>query len=148
MTIKTTALILAILSGTALPALAEGRGERQRPDFAQLDTDGDGVVSVAELEAKRAERLAGVDADGDGIVSAEELARAHQIRRAERMIARMDKNGDGLLQLDELQGRGPDPAKLDANGDGVVSEEEFRDGMREMRREGRRGGHRGPRHRG
>lgn len=56
------------------------REERARARFAQLDTNGDGKVSVAEAEAP---------------------ADAH----AEKLFARFDSNGDGAIAADELPQR-------------------------------------------
>ena len=50
-------------------------------------------------------------------------------RRAERMISRMDENGDGELQADEMTRRGLDAERMlshaDTDDDGEISEEEF-----------------------
>lgn len=153
MSMKTTALIAAMIAGVALPAVAEDRRSGPAEFFAALDTDGDGKVSIAELEAAKASRFAEMDADGDGFISAEELVQGQQMRRAERMLKRLDKDGDGLLSAEELQPKAPDLSDLDKDGDGFISEEEFREGAREHRGErgkrGRRGGcddGHGPRH--
>jgi Ca2+-binding EF-hand superfamily protein len=39
----------------------------------RFDTDGDGVISLAEVEARRKARFAEVDANSDGKLTAEEL---------------------------------------------------------------------------
>lgn len=109
------------------------------PGLAPLesyDTDGDGLITRAEIETRRAERFAAADADGDGALSPAELVamqeaiRAEvQVARATRAIARMDDDGDGLLSSEELAQRTPLLApifdRLDADGDDAISREEL-----------------------
>lgn len=138
-----TVCALMVVSGGAA-AFADTRGSGQRGiDFSQMDTDGDGQVTVGELEALQAARFAEIDADGDGSVSeAEMLAHAQarqderQARRVGRMLKRMDANDDGSLSPEELQGR-RDPARLierlDADGNGTLSQQELADARHGMR---------------
>ena len=72
---KTAILTAAIIAGLGLvaaPAMAEQ--QRERPDFATLDTDGNGQLTLEELQAAGAARFDDLDADGDGSLSVEELA--------------------------------------------------------------------------
>lgn len=105
-------------------------------DFATLDTDGDGALTEADLEARIAARFAQADADGSGGLSATEMVAMAEIIRQEQMAARMaralsrvDDSGDGELQLDELQARAPAAVHLfdrvDADNDGAITPEEF-----------------------
>ena len=91
--------------------------------------------------ASMAARFGEADADGDGKLSRDEVVARMSERsrnrieaRADRMIARMDDDGDGMLSMGEMQsgmgGRMFD--RLDADGDGAISRGEFA-GMREMR---------------
>lgn len=110
-------------------------GKAPRVTFEQLDTDADGKITAAELQARAAARFAEADTNGDGMLSAEELQASADERRAERraerterMIERLDENDDGQLSLEELpERRGQDRMfeRLDTDGDGAVSEEEF-----------------------
>lgn len=76
------------------------------------------------------------DADGDGNLSREEwreLPRAARGAARERMFARMDDNGDGVLEAGEF---GPDVERLralDADGDGRLTRREMREGRRRDR---------------
>lgn len=153
---KTQILIAAMVAGLTLAAAdasAMGRGGAAKlPDFATLDTDGNGQLTQEELQAAGAARFAATDTNGDGALSAEELAAAAQERQANRvsgMIEKLDKNGDGLLQADEM----PEPRRggdrmehrfdhADTNDDGTLSAEEFAE-MSE--KHGRRGGKHGSR---
>lgn len=92
---KRQILMVALLSGLVMAAGAasaeEHRGER--PDFATLDLNGDGALSLEELQAQGDARFADADANGDGGLSAEELFAAAESRgadRAARMIERFE----------------------------------------------------------
>lgn len=158
---KKTLLIvsaLVALNGAATVALADGRGAmRAAPDFATLDTNGDGVLTESDITEAREARFAELDTDGDGSVSeAEYVARATAMaaERAAEAFARLDADGDGTLSRDVLEARGQRGGDMvtrligraDADEDGAVSEEEFTaflDQMSERRGprqgEGRRG---------
>lgn len=112
-----------------------GRGPMgQMPDFAELDANGDGKLTVDDFAARRAARMAAIDTDGDGAITAEEFA-AHAAEqasaRAAEMFARLDADGDGVLSADAfaMMNRGPGPERMldraDTDGDGAVSEAEF-----------------------
>lgn len=62
--------------GAAVPA--GGMGQRL---FARLDTNGDGYLDKAEIDAMLTQRFARMDADHDGIVSAEEREAARGAMR-------------------------------------------------------------------
>ena len=109
------------------------------PGLAPLesyDADGDGSVTQEEVEAGRTRRFAEADADGDGALSPTELlameeAIREEIRlaRATQVVTRMDDNGDGLLQAEELAARSPQVApifdRLDTDNDGAITQEEM-----------------------
>lgn len=147
--------VLALAAGAtvfAVPAAdARDRGG-ERMTFETLDTNGDGAVTQAELDALRESRFAEFDANGDGSVTLEEFTARAQVRSAERataMFERLDADGDGVLSRDvlETQGRGRGDrgniiARLDTDGDGAVSKEEF-EAMKARRADMREGrGHR------
>lgn len=118
------------------------------PDFAAVDTNGDGLMSKEELQAAMAARRAAIDTDGNGSLSAAELA-AEQVRRApaeaEAFVAAHDSNGDGALSGEEMPGpRDPDRffKRLDADGNGGISMAEVEQAKERMRHH--KGRHRQP----
>lgn len=149
---KRSTFIAAIASAaiglTTVSAMARERG----PDFSKLDADGNGEVSLTELQARGAERFAKVDADGDGFVTAAELEAMGEERakkRAARMMERMDADEDGKLSMDEMKHPRRDPAKmferLDTDNSGGISKAEFKE-ARAMMKERRGGKGHGKRH--
>lgn len=130
------------------PALAFGMGGGHGPqiDFETLDSDGNGEVTKAEMQAQAAARFSGADTDGDGKLSTEELTAASQARISERvaqMLGRFDEDGDGALSMAEM----PKPRRnldrmfdvIDADDSGAISKAEF-DEARAWMGERHRGG--------
>lgn len=125
----------------------EGRRGDHAPPLEMLDTDGDGNITKAEVDAHRAEQFAKADSNGDGVVSAEEMTAFGEAMKADRkakrqgdMFARMDANGDGVIGAEEFGPRADEMfSKVDADGDGVITPEEREAAMAQMRerREGR-----------
>ncbi|MEO9865017.1 MAG: hypothetical protein ABJO29_08505 [Yoonia sp.] len=152
---KTPVLMAAIVAGFGL--VATGAQAQERPDFATLDTNGDGSITVEELAAQGEQRFATADADGNGALSeAELLARASErsegraAKMVERMLERLDENGDGEIQQSELPERDGNRAerafeRADSDDDGVISEDEF-EAASERGGRGERGGKNGGRH--
>lgn len=129
----------AAMGLTTLAAMANTRG----PDFATLDTDGNGEITLQEMQASAQARFGEVDVDGDGFVTQEELAahaRGNAEDRAERMLQRRDANDDGKLSIEEMAGR-RDPSRffdrMDADNSGGISEAEFEEARAKMK--GKRG---------
>ena len=61
---KKTILMAALLSGVVMTAAAaQGAEDRGRPDFATLDLNGDGGVTLEEMQAQAAARFADADVD-------------------------------------------------------------------------------------
>lgn len=143
----------------------EGRAPMMLDMFRSLDADGDGVVTAEELSAAGpAAAFAEADANGDGALEGDELTafraaqeRAREERRQQRMIKRLDSDGDGKLSLEEIEAgnrRGPQQVfdRLDTDDNGEVSLEELAEaqqrmlqkmhaGRAEMRERGGRDGH-------
>jgi Ca2+-binding EF-hand superfamily protein len=137
-------LSLAAIAVVAVSTVAMAeRGEKRAPGkasemllqrFDTMDTDKDGKVTVAEIEAFRVARFAAADVNGDGLLDKDELAafrleemQARADAQAARMIERMDGSGDGKLAADEMPGMtGGKPLfdRVDTDGDGAISKAE------------------------
>ena len=154
--IPSTALILMALAATTTIALAAPGGDRAGmrggADFSELDTNGDGVLTSADLAAAAEERFAGLDADGDGQITQSELAAAADQREQDRrerrlsaMLERFDADSNGTLSLEELSAgdrAGRMLERADADGDGQITQAEF-ESIEKRGRHG--GGHKGQR---
>lgn len=122
--------------------------------FDRIDSDGNGQLSKAEIEAAHQARFKAADTDGDGFLGQAELTALLQkevAERAARMMARRDANGDGKLSPQEM---GPAAglaegmrermfARMDADGNGELSKAEIEAAVKAMGRDGR---HKGKRH--
>lgn len=118
--------------------------------FGRFDPDGDGKVSLSELPPPVAERLKTADKDDDGFVTKEELAvaapggkpGAKKPAAAEgpnpaKLIEKLDTNGDGKLEGDEIPERMKERiARLDTNNDGAIDKEELAVMAGKMKRPG------------
>jgi Ca2+-binding EF-hand superfamily protein len=131
-----------------------GEGRMQAMTFADLDTDGDGLFTPADIEGRADARFSALDADGDGSVSRDEFLAHSAARASERagdMFDRLDADGDGVLSRDAIAalggpGQGVERmiSRFDADGDGALSAEEFETAQaRFLGRGGFGGGHQG-----
>ena len=121
--------------------------------FADADTDADGSLSTQEFAAvdarkmfagqrdRRGERGRGprdradrgeqfkvADVNGDGQLSEQEyedMPEAVRANRQQRLFARLDANGDGMLAPDELPSQVERLRRLDSNGDGKIDRDEM-----------------------
>ncbi|WP_295537061.1 hypothetical protein [uncultured Thioclava sp.] len=109
----------------------------------EVDTNGDGAISLEEIQAKRAADAKALDANGDGMISKDELVNFELAKEKTRIEARVaqrfaaqDVNGDGELSAAELIER-PLPMqmfqRIDRNNDGVLSADELQAARKMMR---------------
>lgn len=135
----------ALIGGAALaavPAIAGG-GHRgpggPGPNLLkQFDTNDDGKLTQAEIDAARQARLEPFDADKNGALSLAEY-QALWLDAMQRAMVRAfqanDLDGDGSVTVVEFQARFADIVEdLDRNGDGELTRDE-------LRRPGRGGPH-------
>jgi Ca2+-binding EF-hand superfamily protein len=141
-------ILAAAIAGTLASTVAIAQAEQAAPNKApadafieQLDTDGDGTVSLEEAVAPQKARFDETDLNGDGFVDAEEAGTAFNEQVPEEMLKAMeergmpdpgetfvknlDENGDG--QIDRGEFEAPTVAsfeRMDTNDDGVATNEE------------------------
>ncbi len=130
MTGLAVAIGLGVLSEVRAQGTEQGTGEGMM---------GHGMMGMEDMAA----RFEGADADGDGQLSRDEIvarmterATARIAAQADRMIARHDGDGDGMVSVAELQTAptGRMFERLDVDGNGAISPEEFAR-MHEMRQD-------------
>lgn len=140
---RTVTIVTALSIGlTGSAALAHGKdGSKGQMRFETLDTDSDGKLSRAEMDAGAAARFAAMDANADGKITAEEMTqgrKARAERRFGKMLERLDADKDGALSFEEMAA-GPRHKemfdRLDADDDGFVTKAEMGK-MRKMRGHG------------
>lgn len=97
--------------------------------MAELDRNGDNRVDRAEFKAAREGRFAEADTNHDRLLTRKEfdaelvhIAHGVGLLWSEQIFAAIDRDGDGLLSLDEVAATGDQLFALaDANGDGFVT---------------------------
>lgn len=175
---KTAATAIALglgaaltLTSTAAVAFGGKDGDRgpmgrkggfMQMEFADVDLDKNGQITVEDLQAAAKARFDTADANGDGALTLDELKAQAEKRMAERMaskgdgkgerkgkmfekrmgwklddmLAKKDADGNGSLSFDEMS---PDVAKLermidrfDTDDDNAISAAEFDAAQKEM----------------
>ncbi|MFX0543748.1 EF-hand domain-containing protein [Roseovarius sp. S4756] len=103
-------------------------GEMMRTVMGQIDADKDGTVTMEEIDAFRAAKLAEIDASGDGALSIEEFDTLYREMTRSRMVdmfQKLDADGDGVISSEEMDSRvGRMVERMDRNDDGVLSAED------------------------
>ncbi len=145
--VATGVIGLGAIGATVIPAMAKHHGETygdKKAKLAEMDTNGDGAVSLDELTAsataKIQERFTKMDTNGDGQVTEDELtSRKGKGKKGKyggkhggkyggiMSFDSLDANDDGTVALDELTAYAQEIfAKMDANGDGQVTKDEIK----------------------
>ena len=154
-TLSLAAVAMAGQRGPEFPVSVADAKNRAEARFQELDADGSGEISPAELAAAPkplrlghgpsrrhmhgrgtggavdADLFERLDEDGDGLLSKAEFD-ASKIREARRgsmqewVFARLDRDGSGGISRDELPDMSRRLEAMDADGDGTVTREEAR----------------------
>lgn len=102
-----------------------GRGEMFQNIMVEVDTDKNGSITQDEINAFRTAKVAAADTSKDGALSLEEFSVAYnELMRAKMVDAfqNFDDDANGSITAAELDARfGDVVAKMDRNGDGVLS---------------------------
>lgn len=135
---KTMAVLSTVslikLAGAGLTASYGPDGDKQFPEFSELDLNGDNQISKDEMTAHVKTRFDRAEQNRDGMLSVEEMTAKYikaSERRINKMVKRIDANKDGQVSFVELQNRrkhrkqGNMLNKLDDNNNGFISAEEF-----------------------
>ena len=105
-----------------------------------MDSDSNGSISRAEIEAGAAAKATEIDANKDGSITAEEVVAYREKQRLQRLadqIKAMDQDGNGTVSVQEYQAAQTwRLARLDDDGNGTIDPKELNprmgphDGMR------------------
>lgn len=122
------------LAAALLLAVPGGSAQANKPPrlvLQALDTDGDGTLSAAEIQAAP-QSLLKLDRNGDGQLTSDELQPrpANAGASADELVRQLmlfDRNGDGVLTPDELPARMQSMFQRgDTNHDGRLTPDEIR----------------------
>jgi Ca2+-binding EF-hand superfamily protein len=106
-----------------------GHGTKSTYRLKQLDSDNDGEVTLMEFIGPKEVRFAELDTDGNGILSPEELFKdldAEVDYRVLRTLKRFDTDGDGKITKEEYNEHTRKRfAQKDFDGDGRIGDDEM-----------------------
>lgn len=127
--ILASAILFAVASGPAL-AQAPAAGGSQPVNLGPMDQNGDGKISLAEVQWVTAKSIAKIDANHDGVITADELkAEEERQRQAERQrqLSMLDSNHDGKVTTAEFAAMDTNRFNaMDSNHDGMLTPDELR----------------------
>ena len=115
---------------TADAAQNERRTEFAQTHFTKLDMNHDGVVTQDEFVAAATARFQQLDTQGTGKVTAAEItaspkAQERASHAVEHIVRHLDTNGDGVVSQDEyLAAAKKRFSRMDKNGDGFIDADE------------------------
>ena len=108
-----------------------GRGAAMLENF---DSNGDGELTQAEIDAVRADRFASFDTDGNGQLTLDEYEALWLDAMRERMVdrfQRLDNDGDAIVTTGEfVEPFAAVVSRMDRNDDGVLNADDMRRGGR------------------
>jgi len=134
--LRSIAFAIALL-GAAPRFAAADAGSSRSGAVAGQDTDGDGVITLADARAAALRLFRRFDRDGDGVVTRAETSvprREPPRARFEARFAELDRDRDGWLSRWESRLPVRRFARVDRDGDGRVSSAELWRSLQRSRR--------------
>lgn len=102
--------------------------------ITKIDTDGNGAVTQAEIDAFRTAQLTAADTSKDGALSVDEFQTIYAEFVRPQMVDAfqdLDADGDGVVTKAEMDARfGTIVKRMDQNGDGALSQDDAGRGKR------------------
>jgi hypothetical protein len=97
--------------------------------LTRVDADKDGKISKAEFDAEGSTMFKRMDKNSDGKIASDEMPQRHGGRFAGHMFDRADADHDGKVTKAEFTAAGDQMfQKMDKNGDGAIEKDEVRMG--------------------
>lgn len=125
-------IVFGLGCGLLLAVSAIAGEQPQSNWFKALDHNGNGVISLAELQSVRNQRFSVLDANRDDVISAEEVAGSASW--SQRFL-RLDRNSDGYVNLAEFEQNGRSRfAVIDIDADGQITAHEALNFQRKARK--------------
>lgn len=103
---KLISLAVVLGLGVSTVAFAQWGQHHLARIAAQYDTDGNGEVTIQEIQAGRSAEFSQYDSDGNAGLSLQELQTLMQNKRTQNRatrLAEMDSDGNGVLSVAEFQ---------------------------------------------
>ena len=122
LTVAIATMLVVLPSFAGWPGLAGSR-------FNQVDGDGDGQITLAEIERWHRDWFASLDQNQDTIVNGEEI-RLYVQQKQEARQSSLDQNNDGVVDQSEFLSHANTKAerrfkRLDRNANGVLENNEL-----------------------
>ncbi|ORE86453.1 hypothetical protein ATO7_14188 [Oceanococcus atlanticus] len=119
-------LVAAIFANLVL---SSGAAMARGPHMDAMDLNADGAISEAEVMQLVANKAQAIDSNGDGLISLDELEAMQERRKARHIqhrLERADSNADGNVDVDEFSAQmAARIMQRDRDGDGQLSAEEL-----------------------
>lgn len=126
-------LALAVTACVLAPVTVFAQADGPRGG-GRLDTNGDGVITLSDMQAQRAAMFDRMDADKDGMLTPEERAAAKSERQQQARADRPERGGaratETISRADFIADAERQFARLDADGDGTLTRAEMQAGRK------------------